>query len=563
MLASALTETLGLGMTMPLLEVIATPNNSSGSVQYLSPILKHFPDYYMLMVICGLLVVIAFIKSFFFILQLALSVRFVTRFQKLWASGIIEKYMYAEYPFLLSQKQGTVLNNLLNEPAKASKSLQQIIDFFSRVILSFFLYSLLLFANWKITLLITFVFVIIITLMRKITYNYSMGVGHKKLTLSQQLTAHGAENINAIRQIKTFSLESETCKKFTEKLTSLIHIIVKFRIIHRLPRPITESLVMVGIVFILLYLSYVSKVQLSNIIPIIGLFIITSQRLFPIVSDLFSQRMNILSFIPSLKLVHELYVSSVDREELDKGVVIDQIRGDIIFEHLHFSYHRTKPLFQGLNVRILKGKVTAIVGPSGSGKSTIVDLLVGFFRQQKGKILINGIDLKEINLQSWRKLIGYVSQDTFLFNTSVRENILVGKPDASEEEIIAAAIKANADRFIRDLPKRYDTVLGDRGLKISGGQRQRIAIARAIIRDPEVLIFDEATSSLDMESEKLIQESIDGLSSQKTVIIISHRLSTVKNADVIYVLDKGHIVESGTFEELENNKGRFFKMQTA
>jgi subfamily B ATP-binding cassette protein MsbA len=263
--------------------------------------------------------------------------------------------------------------------------------------------------------------------------------------------------------------------------------------------------------------------------------------------------MNIITFVPSLKLVNELYTSKLEREDLDKGIVVNQLKEDIIFKNVNFTHLGSKPLFADITLNIQKGKTTAIVGASGAGKSTLVDLIVGFFKYNKGEILVNGIDLKKINLLSWRNLIGYVSQDIFLFNTTVRENILIGKPSASEEEILVVAKKANADLFIQALPQGYNTLLGERGLKLSGGQRQRIAIARAIIRDPELFIFDEATSSLDVESEKSIQESIYELAKEKTIIIIAHRLSTIENADVIYILDKGCIVELNSREESIEN----------
>lgn len=564
MLACALSETLGLGMIMPLLAVITNSSDtSSGYMRYLSPVLEYFPDYYRLMVIGGLFVLLILIKNILFALRVALSARFVYRFRRLWTCGIMEKYMYAEYPFLLSQKQGVLLNNMIREPGSAAKSLQLLIEFSSKVTLLLFLYGLLLLANWQITLVMTLIAVIVMIITGKTTYNYSMGVGQKKIKLGQQLTALGAENISGNRQIKIFSLERRICEKFSKKVNHLVHVLIKFYTIHHLPKAVTESLVVIGIVSILVYLHYISRVPLGEILPILGLFIVVSQRFFPTVSELYSQRMNILTFIPSLKLVHELYTSTIKSEELNKGKIIDHLKGDIVFKEVHFSYDGSMPLFKGLNLRIPKGKMTAIVGPSGSGKSTIVDLLVVFFKKQKGQILIDGIDLDEINPRSWRSLVGYVSQDTFLFNTTVKENILLGKPDASEEEILAAARRAHADEFIRQLPQGYETTLGDRGLKISGGQRQRISIARAIIRNPELLIFDEAMNAVDSESEKLIQESINELAREKTIIIISHRLSTVKDADIIYFVENGQIVESGTFEELKNKKGRFHKMRVA
>ena len=515
-LSAAFTEVMGIGMIMPLLEVITNSDNSSSvTLNYLQPVLQYVPDYYHLMTIGALMVSLVLIKNILMLCKTGFWTYLTFRFRKLWQCAIIEKYMYAEYPYLLSKKQGTLLNDLINEPGKAAKSLAQFLDFTSRSILAFFIYGLLFFVNWKMTLLVTFLSATLILLINKISYTYSIDVGKKKLTLSQELTAVGAENISAIRQVKLFSLENDTCKKFTEKLDHLLRILLKFSVIHNLPKLITETLLVTGVVSVLLFLQYISKLSLSSIIPILGLYALTSLRFFTIVSTLFAQRMNILTYIPSLELVHNLYISNIDAEKLKEGKVITKISGDIQFKNISFSYPESKPLFRDFNIQIPVGKVTAIVGPSGSGKSTIVDLLVGFFKVQAGEILINGTNINKINLTSWRRSIGYVSQDTFLFNTTVKENILIGKPGASEVEIMTAARKANADQFISALPQGYDTLLGDRGVKISGGQRQRIAIARAIIRDPELLIFDEATSALDSESEMLIQESINNLADKK------------------------------------------------
>jgi len=551
-LASSFSESLGLGMILPLLEVITSPGDATPSVKYLAPILQHFPHQYRLLIISMMFVGFILTKNILFVLRTGFSVNFVYRFRKLWANSIMEKYMHAEYSYLLSFRQGVLINNLIIEPSRAAKLLQHFIEFFSKLILCLFLYGLLLFANWKITLIITIVAGIVMMITRKLTYEYSLGIGQKRLALSQKLMAQGSENISAIRMIKSFSLEEKKRKEFASNLSSFLSILLRFTIIRNLPKPVAESLVVIGVVTGLIYLNYVSKTPLPQIIPIVGLFIVISQRLFPVLAQLFSDRMNILALIPSLKLMHKIYLSRVDREELDTGSVLTNLTEDIVFSDVHFSYDTSKNVFEGLNLTIPKGKTTAIVGPSGSGKSTLVDMIFRLFRPQKGTIRIGEIDLNEINLRSWRRMIGYVSQDVYLFNTTVRENILVGKPDATENDIFEAAKKANADAFIRKLPQGYDTIVGERGLAISGGQRQRIAIARALIRDPEILIFDEATSAVDLESERLIQKSINDLAKQKTMIIISHHLSSMENADVFYVLDNGRIVEAGDLERLKS-----------
>ena len=235
---------------------------------------------------------------------------------------------------------------------------------------------------------------------------------------------------------------------------------------------------------------------------------------------------------------------------------VDELR----FEGVSFAYRPDVPVLHDFNLRVPGGSVIALVGASGAGKTTVTDLLARFYDPSSGQILLNGVDLRRIRLKSFRALLGIVQQEVFLFDGSVRENIAYGRAEASELEVLDAAERANADEFIRRLPEGYDTLIGERGVKLSGGQRQRLSIARALLADPKILILDEATSSLDTESEQLIQASIDELLRHRTTFIIAHRLSTIAHADQIVVLDAGVIVERGSHQELLRQGGRYAAM---
>ena len=235
---------------------------------------------------------------------------------------------------------------------------------------------------------------------------------------------------------------------------------------------------------------------------------------------------------------------------LPGATVLPPVRGDIVFEHVSFAYNTGEEVLHDVSFEVKPGQVIGLVGPSGAGKSTIASLLPRFYDVTGGRITVDGIDIKAVTLDSLREQVGIVPQETLLFNGSVYDNIKYGRLDATEAEIIDAAKAANAHEFILNLPKGYETQLGDRGVNVSGGQRQRIAIARAILKNPRILILDEATSALDTESERLVQEALDRLMVGRTSFAIAHRLSTIKNADRILVLEDGKLVEDGNHEQL-------------
>ncbi len=244
----------------------------------------------------------------------------------------------------------------------------------------------------------------------------------------------------------------------------------------------------------------------------------------------------------------------------DGKIELLELKNKITFENLNFEYVKDFPVLKNINIEIEKGKTTAIVGSTGSGKSTLIKLILRFYEKNAGKILFDEHEIESLSLESIRNKIGLVSQDVFLFEGSVFENIAYGNIEANSEEVWNAARLSESDRFINDLPNKEDTIVGERGQKLSGGQRQRISIARAILKNPEILILDEATSAVDNETEAAIQESLETLKEGRTVIAIAHRLSTIRNADLIYVLENGEIVENGTHDQLLGNNNVYTKL---
>jgi len=315
----------------------------------------------------------------------------------------------------------------------------------------------------------------------------------------------------------------------------------------------------IGSVITLSLILYVSIQILSISTAGVLLLLFLFARVMPKLSSIQQNFQSSINMIPSFSRVIELQKHCEEAAETGTKIYekVD-IGNEIKFNKVSFSYDGNSPVIKDLDIGIKAGQTTAIVGPSGAGKTTIADLLMGLIVPNEGRILIDGKEFSPERVRAWREEIGYVPQDTFLFNDTLRANLLWAKPDANEEEINRSLRFAAAEEFVLGLPKGLDTILGDRGVLVSGGERQRIALARALLRKPSLLILDEATSSLDSENEKRIHNAIEELHGQMTILIISHRLSTIRGADVIHVIEDGRLVESGTWGDLiAKENGRF------
>ena len=264
--------------------------------------------------------------------------------------------------------------------------------------------------------------------------------------------------------------------------------------------------------------------------------------------------------ITGLERTREILNESKEDQDPKRTVTLHRIEGRVQFEDVHFAYEANKEVLHGISFVSQPGTITALVGPSGSGKSTIIGLISAFYVPTQGQILVDGIDVATVRLNSYRTQLGIVLQETFLFDGTIRDNVAYARPEATEEEVMAACRIARVDEFAENFDKKYDTFVGERGVKLSGGQKQRVSIARAILADPRILILDEATSSLDSESEALIQEGLRYLMRGRTTFVIAHRLSTIRRAEQILVVQDGRILERGTHESLYAQQGRYFEL---
>lgn len=371
------------------------------------------------------------------------------------------------------------------------------------------------------------------------------------------------ESLAGVRVIKSFGKEARSAQKFEEVNADYSRTMVKVARRKELSSPLSEILGTLGLVVILIIGgSLVMNGEMASSVFIF--FVIIFARLIPPVQQVVKGYNNLQKGSASATRIFEVIDADEQIVEKENPTIIEQFEQEIEYRDVSFSYQNDEgqavPVLQHINLTIPKGKSVALVGPSGAGKTTMADLLPRFYDCSEGEIMIDGTPIKDLQINSLRALTGIVSQNCILFNDSVANNIAFGLPDITLDAIIAAAKVANAHEFIESLPQGYNTPIGDRGITLSGGQRQRLSIARAVLKNPEILILDEATSALDTESEHAVQLALEQLLKGRTSIVIAHRLSTIQHADEIVVLEKGKIVECGNHQQLMELGGLYKKL---
>ena len=359
--------------------------------------------------------------------------------------------------------------------------------------------------------------------------------------------------------MKLFNRQKHTLDVFDEENERLFQSSFKAQFISATIRPAMQ---------LLNNLNYVAICVIGGIKVASGALLLGDVQAFIQYSRQFTQPivqtasiMNVLqSTAASAERVFELLDEVEETPDIENPVTLDGVKGHVVFENVSFSYRPGVPLIEGMSLEVDPGQTVAIVGPTGAGKTTLVNLLMRFYEIDGGKIAIDGVDIRDMGRDDLRSLFGMVLQDTWLFNGSIRDNIAYGREDATEQEVVAAAQAAYVHHFVRTLPDGYDSLLGDAASNISQGQRQLPTIARAFLADPQILILDEATSSVDTRSEVLIQEAMAELMKDRTSFVIAHRLSTIRNADTIVVMDSGRIVEQGDHQELMAKQGFYYDL---
>ena len=464
-------------------------------------------------------------------------------------------FFSARWHFFSIGNQGTMLNTFNREIVVVGDSLGAVGRLFANFCRFTAFIIVPIYISWQVTFIAlgsSLVFAIPLFLLAPVNYR----LGKKSTSTANRYMEALQESVGAAKTILGYGLQHKSIAEVDSTFQQHRKVALISRTLAEATPIVYEPLGWLSILITTYYSFGYFNIPMAEI----AIILYSLLRIVPIVGDIITQRNSLSNFLPSYEQINHL--NELARQQVQKTGTLpfEKFENTIAFKGVSFAYPKQEPVLKDIDAVIKRGNMTAIVGESGVGKSTLIDILIGFCEPCDGIVTIDGISLSEYDINSFRQKIGFVPQDSILFNDTIRNNLLWSHEKATEKDIVEACKLANAHDFIVEMPNDYDTFVGDRGVRLSGGQRQRIALARALLRKPELLILDEATSSLDSQSETLIQQAIERIAHQTTIVSVAHRLSTIAKADWIYVLKDGCIVEQGTYQELIVLKGTFNNM---
>jgi subfamily B ATP-binding cassette protein MsbA len=539
--------------------------NAPPLIRSLTQPFQALPSQYQLVAMAGVIVVVILLKNLATyasaLASSALSRAITADLQERGLKLLLE----VDLDFFANAKAGDLMNRLGGEMNRTSTTISATIGIIITAITILVFVGILLAISWQLTVAATLLLPLS-TLASQHLINRSKEFGKQITQISQDYSGGLIEVFSGIRLVKATGNESTEYRRFQQLIRDRERVEFQTRIVSAMIAPINETTNIIVLFTLILLCRFLFTEQLGSLLVDFLTYLLVLSRLLPFIAQLNGFRSSLARSAASVDIVQDLLRRDNKSFMVNGCQPYQGFQQEIRFEHLSFAYPGTDLVLREINLSLPKGTTLALVGASGAGKSTLADLLPRFYDPVAGRITIDGVDLREFEIKSVRQAMGIVSQDTFLFNDSLRNNIVYGCATITEPALLDAIRRANAHEFIERLPAGLDTLIGDRGVMLSGGQRQRIAIARALLRNPDILILDEATSALDTVSERLVQQAIDELSRERTTLIIAHRLSTIQKADQIAVMEQGRVVEQGTHTELLKQNGtysRLYAMQFA
>lgn len=568
-LSMAIAQVAGVASVMPFMDLVMEPE-----IVNQSQMLNTLYNYFEFESVNSFTIFIGFIMFFVIVISNVISIfaiwlktKFVWKNNHHLSMKLLKQYMAKPYSYFLIHNSSDLGKNVLQEIQNLTISyLIQLIDLITYGIVAIAIITLLFITDIKITLAAIFLLGGSYTLIYIITKKRMRIAGKERMQANTMRFKTANEAFSGIKEIKISSRENEFLSRFAVHSSENATLRAWYDIVIRLPRYALEAVAFGGIVLLVLYLI-ISGENANSVVPIVSLFAFAGYRLMPALQRIFNAASSLTFNTAILDRIHEDIFEKGEFESLawpEERPDPLEFNNVIKLENIGFSYpDDQEAVLKNINLEIKKHTEIGLAGATGAGKSTLANVILGLLNPDAGKIKIDDIKLNKENIKNWQQNLGYVPQDIYLCDDTILSNIAFGVP---EDEIDMEAVKkatkiANIDNFIEnELPQGYNTVVGERGVRVSGGQRQRLGLARALYHDPEVLVLDEATSSLDGATQKAVMEAINNIAKVKTMIIIAHRLSTVQHCDSIYMIEDGEIFDSGTYDELVNNNEAFRKL---
>ena len=560
-LIMALLDMVGVVSILPFVAVLTNPSliETNLMLSTLFQFSKMFgvENNNQFLFVLGVLVFIILILSLTFKgFTVYMQVRFVQMRQFSISKRLVEEYLHQPYSWFLNHNSAELGKTILSEVGQvAGNGLAPLVDLIGKSMITLMLIALLILVDPKLSLIIglslSLSYVIIFYVLRK----YLNLLGKKNLESNEQRFRAVSEAFGAAKEIKVGGLEQTYIKHFSNAAKIFSETHVTSQTMSQSPRYLLEAITFGGILLIILYLIDQTN-SINNSLPVLSLYIFAGYRLMPALQSIYGSFSRLTFVGPSLdKLYNDFKNLKPSNLSQDKGTL--PLNDKIMLKNIHYNYPNTsRTALKDISLTIPSKSIVGLVGATGSGKTTTVDIILGLLEAQKGTLEVDGKIITKQNSRSWQRSIGYVPQHIYLSDDSVKANIAYGVEvkDINQEAVETASKIANLHKFVnKELSEQYDTIIGERGVRLSGGQRQRIGIARALYHSPQVLILDEATSSLDSETEQAVMDAINNLSKDITIILIAHRLNTVKNCDIVFKLDMGQLTNHGTFDEVIND----------